>query len=511
MNSTRQALPLALCFLFLAACGQKPDPDSSPRQPTAAEKLRRENRGLVHPDGRFYRKPREFVPGPELAGKSHNDPLYILAWNRSSTVEDYRRIGKKNPAWDTLAEDALDEFAKVISQSQAGKLSDAEWENLRGRVGEAAQKAIDAGCDDPLVRYVHAHYVTAANTNSTTQVIMEAYGAAADALAASEYHSLRKAYALWRASEAFTNHHPREERVPARNVFFIRGSINCLCEGLFDTAMPPTLAASTAKSIFDAYEGSPSTHADFYKSLLPTLERNWRDHAFAHHLIGRIHVAKAWDARGSGFADTVTEQGWKGFNEHLEKANLYLRRAWVMNTNDAAIPNEMLTIATGFNFARPEMEIWFERAMRIDTNNYQAVWSKSWYLQPRWHGDEDDALEFAREVVANPKWGGETPLVLPRLHASLRAYYNIDPKKYYSDPAVWADIQSAYKKFFGQNPDADAHRHDYARDAYRCGQYQLFLDQLARFKGRTNFAFFGGQTNFNGMIQHALAQVSQPK
>jgi len=46
----------------------------------------------------------------------------------------------------------------------------------------------------------------------------------------------------------------------------------------------------------------------------------------------------------------------------------------------------MLRLATGLSFSRPEMEQWFQRAMKLDTNNYAACSSKLHFLKPMWHG-----------------------------------------------------------------------------------------------------------------------------
>ena len=39
---------------------------------------------------------------------------------------------------------------------------------------------------------------------------------------------------------------------------------------------------------------------------------------------GWIEIKRAWAARGSGWANTVTEDGWRGFREHLTKAEALL-------------------------------------------------------------------------------------------------------------------------------------------------------------------------------------------
>ncbi len=50
--------------------------------------------------------------------------------------------------------------------------------------------------------------------------------------------------------------------------------------------------------------------------------------------------------------------------------------------------------------------------------------------------------------------------------------------------------------------------HDYARDAYFCGQYSAFLAQTKLFTGGTNHAFFGGEAKFKNMLGKAAQAPS---
>ena len=40
------------------------------------------------------------------------------------------------------------------------------------------------------------------------------------------------------------------------------------------------------------------------------------------------------------------------------------------------------------------MEEWFRRAMKADPGNYSACSSKLYYLEPKWHGSEEEMLAF---------------------------------------------------------------------------------------------------------------------
>lgn len=508
MNPWMTALGSIIAITFLVGGCQKSATDSKPPSAQKTVAGNTEVEAFSHADGKPYKKPREFVPGPALRGKTSLDPEYSLAWHQFNSTEEYKRIGQKNPAWDADAIAALDAYSAMISSPV--ELDAAALEEATKRVGIPTAKAIAAGCNDPLIRYLHAHCVLRETEDTNVEELDLAYGTAADALAASDYPSIRKAFAFYRAAHAFFNAHGRPPKMHPRAMHLVRGAVNYLCEALFDPTMPPRYAYSSCRGIVEDFNHSgPGLH-DMYESLIPTLEKNWKDHAFAQYIMGCIYVAKGWDARGSGFADTVDEAGWKGLREHLAHADEHLRKSFKIDPTDWRPPAKMITVLMGGDEPRSEMEKWFNRAMTIDTNCYEAAWAKAYYLEPRWHGNETDALEFARQCVESKKWGGHVPLVLPRLHGSLRAYYKIEQTAYYSNPQVWKDIDSAYKRFFQLHPNDIDHRHNYAFEAYRCGQYGLFLEQLPLFTTGTNYSFFGSEASFRAMVQTALAKTDHP-
>ena len=78
---------------------------------------------------------------------------------------------------------------------------------------------------------------------------------------------------------------------------------------------------------------------------------------------------------------------------------------------------------------------------------------------------------------------------------------------YWHRPQVWGDVHSAYEKDFQLNPNADEWHHNYVRDAYLCGRYAEFLQQVKLFGGYANCAFFGGEQKFTEMLANAAAEI----
>ncbi|HWI56607.1 MAG TPA: hypothetical protein VNZ22_05235, partial [Bacillota bacterium] len=234
------------------------------------------------------------------------------------------------------------------------------------------------------------------------------------------------------------------------------------------------------------------------------LQKTWGGEEAFYCFCGAAEVGLAWVSRGGGFADTVTAKGAAGFDKHLAQAEKHLNTAWQMNSSNAHTAYLMMQVELGQGQGRSRMQQWFDRAMRLDPSSFDAVKLMSFYLEPRWYGSDEAALEFARACVASTNYTGNVAMILPEVHHSLAKYYKrAESPDYWHRPEVWADIKSTYETFFQRNPQAVGHRHNYARDAYLCGHYAEFLAQAKLFATGTNYSYFGGEARFNQMLGQA--------
>jgi hypothetical protein len=114
-------------------------------------------------------------------------------------------------------------------------------------------------------------------------------------------------------------------------------------------------------------------------------------------------VRDGWEARGSGYADTVTEQGWKVFREKLQLAEEQLKKAEALEENDAYLYAVWIEVAMGLGASKQERMKLVEAAKDIDPEFYAAYEKMQFSLTPRWGGSAEEIEAFARE--AN-EWAG---------------------------------------------------------------------------------------------------------
>jgi tetratricopeptide (TPR) repeat protein len=275
--------------------------------------------------------------------------------------------------------------------------------------------------------------------------------------------------------------------------------------------MPVPEVYEAAYELLQSVKSAKPQLGDYYRALEPALLTNWPSASEIYLLKGDFYLDYAWQARGNGYSDSVTDVGWQVFAQRLRDANTALTKAWEMNPQDERIARRMITVELGQGKDRDRMEEWFGRAMSLNTNYYDACWGKLYYLEPKWHGSRQDMLDFGRECVASEAWGGEVPLILTKAHDELAKTLNPDDRiEYWKDPEVWSDIKSAFEKFFELNPDASGWHHNYARYAYWAEQWDELNRQLPLL-GEINYEFFGGKDEFDKMVRLTQAHASKSK
>jgi len=402
-------------------------------------------------------------------------------WEVTTLQEGYRRTGVTNRLWDADVKRAFDYYADSIY----GGLEDLM--PLR----QATKAAIAAGCQDPMIQYFRVRYETAEPLD-----LVRAF----DAMLRSQYHPRHKFLSGLRAVEATRNVNREKDRSSLFNWTTI-----CLEDYARDTNAPMEELLMRANLWLD-HANTKSWHDAVGGDLIPILDRGWGSTERGLVFLGQCEIRKAWDERGRGYADRVNDAGWKEFEGHLRLAEKHLLKAWQMNSNRAATAYEMMRVELGQGVGLPRMREWFDKAMALNTNHYDAAKLMAFYLEPRWYGSEATCLNFCRTCVTSTEWGGEVPLVLANTHRSLATYYSLsNSPAYWQRPRVWPDIKAAYERFFKLNPKASSWRHNYALDAYNCGQYSVFLKQTQLFSNGTNYNYFGGQAAFVAMLEKAAA------
>lgn len=141
-------------------------------------------------------------------------------------------------------------------------------------------------------------------------------------------------------------------------------------------------------------------------------EEDWREHlnrlsqwieANPDSITARVALAKsyvgyAWNARGDGYSDTVSESGWKLFAERLNQARKVLEKSSTLRVKCPEWFVAMQQVALGQQ-SDPEQETaLYERAIAFEPGYDLYYRMHATYLLPKWNGEDGDAARFAERV-----------------------------------------------------------------------------------------------------------------
>lgn len=120
--------------------------------------------------------------------------------------------------------------------------------------------------------------------------------------------------------------------------------------------------------------------------------------------LGILYENYAWLARGHGFADTVSEEGWRLFRERLQKAEKLLDEAERLGDSSLELYSEQMTLCYSLSGDRQRAQEIALKATRFGVEGMRVVEQWAEFLLPRWHGkpgDLDAAAVTLRQTVGH--------------------------------------------------------------------------------------------------------------
>ena len=115
--------------------------------------------------------------------------------------------------------------------------------------------------------------------------------------------------------------------------------------------------------------------------------------------LAQAYLTFAWKARGSGFANTVTPQGWALFNERVQSAHTTLEEARGISANCPEWYRAMQTVALAQGWPRQQVDALVQTAMAQDPGYYYFARAEANYLLPKWYGKPGDTEAYAAQVA----------------------------------------------------------------------------------------------------------------
>jgi hypothetical protein len=106
-------------------------------------------------------------------------------------------------------------------------------------------------------------------------------------------------------------------------------------------------------------------------------------------------VGYGWKARGSGFGNTVTPEGWQLLGERMAPAEGIVMDAGGRAAKTPEWYRVMIDLGRVQGWDRERVDALFEQAVALEPRYLHVYSAMARYLTPRWQGEDGDWEEFA--------------------------------------------------------------------------------------------------------------------
>jgi len=409
-----------------------------------------------------------------------------LAWFYDTFVGGYVKSADRDGPWD----------AEALT---AAWLAARHWGRDAERVEpcevlRAAEGAVEAGCADPLITFIHAEMTSKVRDYSSARARRQIVHAAAGVIDGDLPVALR----FWILNEAVNlcagaRFPPTIEKAGE----FSLAATRLIPELLDDDEAP-------AWFVRDIYPYISIGRSKKYADRTAEFERFYTATAaarptgsLAHTLKGYFYVGHAWEARGGGWASEVTKEGWRLFRERLLIAKESLLEATRRDPDNGHAWAWLITVSAGLSEPLEQQVAYLDRALDADVNNARAYENALWFLRPRWGGSYDAMRVLARAVFERVR---DTPgadalmaLVLVDAEAGIAADLRLagddsieeDARAaaHWVRPEVWPVVKEAYDFVLERRPRSRMSMTAYLYDAYKCEKLDVASGLLEKLGG----------------------------
>lgn len=407
-------------------------------------------------------------PDPAEALKRLQD---AYAWERKTSVDDYKTFGNRDPRWDKDVIDTLEFMSKILSGTAEG------LPQMQFKYFKSSETGMSKGCYDPLFQYAYLRS-NPGLMGSPIQCYKMALQAARD-IRTSRYHIYRKATTeviLAKMVMSILEFERRPEHMTEYQTA-IENARNTFQKCLLDKEIPSTRIVDLGIGILSAQEGVADPE-QFLTWLLDGLTKEQRVSPPVLVITTRAYISYAWDARGLGYANSVTEDGRLKMEKRLKIAANCAEQAFSADPYIRVTPREMLAVELGQGEGMERLNLWFKRGVTINPNDSKLHEDYMYYLEPKWRGSEKQMLDFARAIAAEKNWKNGTPLLVELAHRRISKYENSDEQEaYFKRPGVWPELKNCFESYLAVYPDATTTRTQFMRLAAFAGQWEVAKEQ----------------------------------
>jgi len=240
-------------------------------------------------------------------------------------------------------------------------------------------------------------------------------------------------------------------------------------------------------------------------------------------LLGKMKYEIGYSYRGTGEAQTVTDEGWEKLEEHCTAAQDDFTEAYRLQPQFPESSAAMIDIAR-LGYADEDEDYWFEKSIEHEPEFLLAYHQLVWGLYPRWGGSTEEMVDF---VLNNSKDSDSdcVAFLLPREIFHWRNNGEFDPDQWEElvrNPKVNQEALAALDKIISKEQSVVVENKIYKPEFFRtvkavlaakAGKYEVSeatFDELGnKFSHEAVNRLVANVSSFNAMRSSVYAFTSE--
>jgi hypothetical protein len=209
----------------------------------------------------------------------------------------------------------------------------------------------------------------------------------------------------------------------------------------------------------------------------------------------------AWDARGGGYAQTVTAEGWRLFGARLATAQQVLQRAAVLCQRNPDYWRVLLIVARGLGWPPPRHNEIYAAGAAVEPEYWGLAVEHATWLMPRWGGKPGEMEAFAVQAASTAGEAGKE--IYARIAAEMDSYYTDVSRQ---TKLEWLRVEAGFKALLAKYPDEPSILSHYAQLACRFGDTTTARKLLTQLDDRVDLRTWRTADLYRRHLQHATGK-----
>lgn len=187
----------------------------------------------------------------------------------------------------------------------------------------------------------------------------------------------------------------------------------------------------------------------------------------------------AWDARGSGYANSVTPEGWQLFEQRLKKAEAVLIESESYASSNPLWGNIYLRVGNSLNWSKPKLLEFLHDQVSKNRDFEPFYFSTVNYLVPKWGGSWELIDAFVKDAVTETR-DSRGNIMYALIYWKLAQDLDLQANLYSTTAANWAEMKQGFKDLIALYPHSAFNFNRFAAAACEAGDKETF--QSLRFR-----------------------------